>query len=215
MGANDNFRAWGLPLLMLAILAGSVVLNHKQLLRAATTHTEHPQIVWLLRLSAANAVLSIFLMFTAAWGFGLVSALICYIVALYVAKGAVVSQGKNLLTLQLVWFGLLIGVPDFLTGGTDIFVRVSGRLDCLAFYAEAAPTMCAPAWLTIVEIISCVLVGLTFLSLLMIVSLTNLAAANESSSTSGLGAGAIPPPTPKGGHGEYIQSTAAMDYRAP
>ena len=175
MSASDNFKAYGLPIFLLVILGVTTFLNHKKLTQASKTNIE-VSAAWLLRFSILNVILSIFLFFTAAWALALLSAIICYVIALSVGTGNLRPQSEMLLKIQGLYFCILVGEPDFLNKSTgSIFSRISGTV-CFAFYADASDHMCASGWLTFAEIIAGVVVGLNFVSLMII---TSFAAAHS------------------------------------
>jgi hypothetical protein len=114
-----------------------------------------------------TVMLSIFLFFTSAWAMGLISALVCYVVALFAASGSLRTKGGFLVKLQGAWFAILIGIPEVFSKG--IIARLS-TASCMNFYGEAGLAMCKQGWLAFAEIVAGVILGMTFLSLLVVVS---------------------------------------------
>ena len=78
--------------------------------------------------------------------------------------------------VQGSWFAILVGVPEVFSQG--IFAKLS-TASCIAFYGQASGAMCKAGWLTFAEIVAGIVLGLTFLSLLVVVAFAAEAPQNR------------------------------------
>jgi hypothetical protein len=160
---SDEFKAIGLPLLMILTFAGSIALNRQGFARAfqqSKYNTRH----FALWLGAfVSALLSMFLYFTAAWAYGLVCTLVCYMFTLMCGTPSLMDKhSKAVAGAVAVWFATLVGVPAFL--GKGAIGVVTG--DCDVWFGTVSGTMCKKGWLAFAEIVVTVLVAVTFLSMM-------------------------------------------------
>ena len=162
MSADDNFKAWGLPVFLVLMLVLSVALTHKQL-RAAhaaiQTERSHAGLFWA---ALVATLMSMFLYFTAAWSYGVVSSFSCYAIALLCASRGMENFGRHLVGFQALWFGILIGQPSLLSRGVIFDITNS----CAAWYVSEQSTMCKSGWLTFASIMAGLIIGLNFLILI-------------------------------------------------
>jgi hypothetical protein len=166
--ASDGFKAVGFPILLLVVFFVAVIATQAQLRTAQANASAARSQKGLFWSAITCALLSIFLYFTSAWSYALVSTILCYALAI-LCSGEVGIQrfGKTLGIIQLIWFGMLIGQPQVLGSG----IMADLTVGCATYYGSAAATMCLSEWLVFAGIIAGVVVGLNFLALLTLMGM--------------------------------------------
>ena len=175
---SDNFNAGGIPFFLIVTLIVAVVTSRAEIFaafRAARVGGLGPTILFFS--TALSAVLSISLYFTAAWAYGLVCTIICYVFALVSSSPeSLALLGRPLLIVQGLWLAVLVGVPDAL--GVGVIGTVTSKCD--TFYGEQKEHMCKTGWLAFNEIVAMYLISVVFLTLLTLVGKAIEAARNGS-----------------------------------
>ena len=116
---------------------------------------------------SASALVSCSLYLTAAWAYGVVCTIVCYVFALVATSPeSLQSFGKPLLAIQSLWLAVLLGIPQPL--GVGVIDTVT--LQCNKFYGQKADTMCKSGWLAFNEIVAMGLISVVFLSQLLLVA---------------------------------------------
>ena len=160
---SGKFKAAGLPILLIVNFALAVVMTHQRLIRAF--HQSRAELAtFILFLSSLGAALaSMFLYFSAAWAYGRICTLLCYLTAVMIGAPDRGKQARVLFFAVAAWFAILIGQPSQVSPGI-IDTVAKGR--CEAFYGDKADAMCKDGWLNFVEIVATCLISVTFLMLL-------------------------------------------------
>mmetsp|Transcript_68460 Transcript_68460/g.79752 ORF Transcript_68460/g.79752 Transcript_68460/m.79752 type:complete len:237 (-) Transcript_68460:209-919(-) len=164
---GDKMKGIGMPILFIFLLAVVIVVTRSLLFDAVQAARNNPTIAFPFISAAVTALMSIFLYFSAGYGYGLVATIFAYI-NMCLSNGNRLRQYATPLTgIMLIWFGILVGIPSGLSSG--IIVEVSST-NCKNFYPDYSDSMCKDGWIVYLLICSCILIGLTFMSLLSIVN---------------------------------------------
>jgi heme/copper-type cytochrome/quinol oxidase subunit 4 len=165
---SDNFNAGGVPIFLIVTFILAVIVTRNEVWIAfRASRTAGLASTLLFMGSVCSAFLSCFLYLTAAWGYGLVCTIFCYVFALIVTSPeAQTTLGKPLMLAQAVWFLMLIGVPSTLSAGVISTIRNQ----CITFYGEQQDKMCRTGWLAFCEIVAMFLISVVFLSLLTLLA---------------------------------------------
>jgi hypothetical protein len=166
---SDNFKAGGIPVFLIVTLILAVIGSRNELLssfRAARISGLGTVVLFFGSIFSALASASLY--FTAAWAYGVVCTIVCFVFALVASSTeSLASFGKPLLALQSVWLAVLLGIPQTLFG---IGVIDTVTLQCDKFYGSQADKMCKSGWLAVNEIIGMGLISVVFLSQLLLVA---------------------------------------------
>ena len=188
----------------------AIVMTHQRLIRAFHQSRAELATFILFLGSMAASLGSMFLYFSAAWAYGLICTLLCYLTALMIGAPDRAKQAKLLFFAVAAWFAILIGQPNAVSNGV---INTVAKAQCDTFYGEKSDAMCKDGWLSFVEIVATALISVTFLMLLNLMASAVENAAGEATyqsvgeNAAGFGAGAYhgngpegPPssaPTPK------------------
>lgn len=162
--ADDKYKAGGLPITLLATIAFAVFLTWKQLRDAQQASRLDMTHFFLFHGGLVATCLSLFLYFTPAWAFGLVCTLVCYLITLFTTASALNHNALTLNAVLVIWLFMLIGLPPRVT--TGVFDVLSNPY-CKGFYDTVSDTMCKEGWLTFAELIAGIMVGMTFLAVIL------------------------------------------------
>ncbi|RNF19359.1 uncharacterized protein Tco025E_04170 [Trypanosoma conorhini] len=165
--AVDKMNGVGMPLLFLAMLLCILLTTRKRLTAAFIASDADRAMRICFYAALANMALSVFLFFTTAFNYGLVSTVLAYCVAFLTSAGSLESHAKWFLSVYMMWFFFVLGFP---TGWGAGIIRATNSGDCVAFYGTYASTMCVDGWLTFVKVVACLLISLTMLSLLLLIA---------------------------------------------
>jgi hypothetical protein len=171
---TSQMKGIGMPILFMVTLVLAAILSRAQLLDAVTAARGDVNLGINMIVSLVTIVISIFLYFTHAYGYGLVSTILAYANIVGMGRSSQFAAYSGL--VQFVWFCLLVGIPDAVSGGIINAISTS----CSAFYPSYDNVMCKPGWLVFAQILACVQIGITMTSLLGAI---NQAAAAPSGGT--------------------------------
>ena len=161
--SSDEFKAIGMPLIMIATFAAAIAVNHHGFIRAFQQSKYNLRHFALWLGAFASALLSMFLYFTSAWAYGLVCTLVCYLFTLLCGTPSLMDKhAKSITAAVAIWFATLVGVPSFMGKGAVAVVSQ----DCEAWFGTVAKEMCVKGWLAWGEIVVMILIAVTFLSLM-------------------------------------------------
>ncbi|RNF19361.1 uncharacterized protein Tco025E_04172 [Trypanosoma conorhini] len=163
----DKMNGVGMPLLFLSVMAVTIFMTRPLLQVAVTLALTDTTSCLCLVAALANMALSVFLFFTTAFNYGLVSTVLAYCVVFLNGRESFRHYLVHLLAIYLLWFLVLVGVPAELNHG---IIRATNSGDCVAFYGTYASTMCVDGWLAFVKVVACFVLGFTLLSLLLLVT---------------------------------------------
>ncbi|KEG09183.1 hypothetical protein DQ04_05661050 [Trypanosoma grayi] len=163
----DKMNGIGMPILFIITLFATLFATRH--LVAKAVRYAYSDTVTMLCFSAAltNMALSIFLYFTTAFNYGLVTTVLAYCVAFMNSNENFKQHMPHLLAVHLVWFLVLVGIPSSLNHG---IINATNTGDCVAFYATFASTMCVEGWLTFIKIVACIITCFTLFSVLLLAS---------------------------------------------
>ncbi|EAN85257.1 hypothetical protein TcYC6_0114700 [Trypanosoma cruzi] len=165
--AVDRMNGIGMPILFLVMLL-CILMKSRRILRAAfTVSCADTATCICFFASLINMLLSVFLFFTTAFNYGLVSTVLAYCMVFVATSGPLELHARWFLSLYMVWFLLLVGFP---TGWGRGIIGATNSDDCVAFYSTYASTMCADGWLTFVKILACLNISITMLSLMLLIA---------------------------------------------
>ena len=163
--AADNFKAFGLPCILIVILMATMAVTRKRLAAAAAaSRATHIQ-MGVTFAAVATVIGSIPLFFTAAWAYGLVSAINGYIILLVCGERGIERSAGPLFVFEGIWFLVLIGLPTILGQGVIADMSTS-NFSCATWFQTAQWTMCKEGWLTFAEMCAVAIVGMNFLTLI-------------------------------------------------
>lgn len=173
---GDKMKGIGMPIMFIAVFIVVVGVAHKHLMNAFQASRSDPMGVgFTFFASLISALMSIFLYFSPAYGYGLVSTVLAVYGALACGGAGLRTVARPMMLANAAWFCVLVGIPNFWSSG---IIGATSPTTCDSFYASYSGTMCLGGWVVFVQIISCVQIGLTMLSLF---SLMNLALEASSS----------------------------------
>lgn len=153
--------------MLIVMLIGGIILSYKAILLIMKSIMKQGFIrIILVAIDAALIIASIFLYFSAAWGHGILLTLVSFLFAITVSNPVILeTYGYETLGIFVIWLGIFTGA--FLSQGALQLVSTGA---CQAFYRTKSKTMCKEGWLTFLSIFVMVLVGINFLSLLILAS---------------------------------------------
>ena len=164
---EGRFKAIGLPIILIVTVVAGALLNYKKLI---STHqaVKGTKLHVLFIVSLINAVLAMFLFFTAGWYYGVMCAVVAYFFGLLSdSQKDDDAAARQLVYLLGVWLLILSGLPAGFSDG--VIDAVSG--DCLVFYGGTiAQDMCVNGWLNFALFIALWQIAVTFLSLMTLIS---------------------------------------------
>lgn len=165
---SDNFKAGGIPAFLMVTFFIAVVATRNELLaamRSARTNGAGSLVMFVG--TVLSAVMSMSLYFTAAWAYGLICTIVCFVFAVVATSPASVEAfWRPLLVIQSLWLAVLIGVPEPL--GVGVISTVSNNCD--SFYNSQRDKMCKSGWLAFNEIVAMLLISVVFLCQLTLVA---------------------------------------------
>uniref|UniRef100_A0A7S1MTI8 Uncharacterized protein n=1 Tax=Neobodo designis TaxID=312471 RepID=A0A7S1MTI8_NEODS len=165
---SDNFKAGGIPVFLIVTVLLSIVASRSELLSSFRAARGSGLGTTALFIGAVFSTLaSCTLYFTAAWAYGVVCTIVCYVFALVATSPeSLQSFGKPLLAIQSLWLAVLLGIPEPL--GIGVIETVTQK--CNNFYGSQAEKMCKSGWLAFNEIVAMGLISVVFLSQLLLVA---------------------------------------------
>ena len=163
--ASDKMKGIGEPIFYMIIFAAIVAFTHKTLISAHQNFTGDPQLAWAFRCSVASAVLSILLLWTPAWNYALVSLIMALVMAFVCNAENFAEMSGHVVTASVVWFLILVGIPDRLSAGIITTVSLA---NCNNFYNTYNGVMCANGWVVVTEILATLHIGFSMVSMLTI-----------------------------------------------
>lgn len=164
----DKMKGIGMPILFIVTLGVAAFLTRTHLLSAFQASRGDINLASAFFSSVISAAMSIFLYFSPAYNYGLVSTVLAYFIACVCNGAGVQAYAKPIAGVTAGWFCILVGIPELLSAG--IINKVS-KTTCQNFYNTYKDTMCKDGWVVFVEILACVQIGFTLLSLLTLVNL--------------------------------------------
>ena len=168
MGSDDgNFKAIGMPILLIVTFMLSIAITHQSLRRAFYQSRSNLLNFLVFIGSLVASLVSIFLYFSAAWAYGMICTVMCYLFALVISSPERAKHGRLLFGSVAAWFAFLIGIPSGISAGV---LTSCSNTACQAFYLSKADSMCKEGWLDFVEIVAICLVSVTFLTLLTLMA---------------------------------------------
>jgi hypothetical protein len=171
---TDQMKGIGMPILFMFTLGVAAFFSRSQLMEAVSAARGDVNVGMNLLVSLVTIIMSIFFYFTPAYGYGLVSTVLAYVNIVGLSRSSAYATQNGI--VQFVWFCILIGIPDNVSGG--IIKAISN--DCSTFYPQYSTVMCKSGWLVFVSILACAQIGITLTSLLAVI---NQAAATPANGT--------------------------------
>lgn len=184
---SDQMKGIGMPILFIFVLTIAVVMSRKHLMEGVQAARGDTNVAFAFISALVTSFMSIFLYFSAAYGYGLVATVLAYCNALLASSNRSKDLVKPMIGVMIIWFCFLVGIPSGFSAG--IIVQASDT-ECKAFYPSYSDTMCKDGWIVFLLICCCVMIGLTLMSLL---SLLNLALSGDATYVS-LGDGQMSSP---------------------
>lgn len=170
---SSQMKGIGMPILFMFTLGLAAFFSRAQLLEAVSAARGDINLGVNLIVSLVTIVSSIFIYFTPAFGYGLVSSVLAYANIVGLSRSGSIAMYSGI--VQFVWFCLLVGIPDKVSDGIITAITT----DCTTFYSGYTDVMCKSGWLVFAQILACVQIGITLTSL--------LAAINQATSTPSAG----------------------------
>ena len=196
----DNTKAIALPILFIIALLLAAFITRQSLGTAFTRAKSELRFGILFFGGALCTILSVFLFPTAAWPYGIVSALFAYMFSLVCAPGMIEKHAGRLFLGTAAWFAILLGIPSRWSSG--ILATVT---QCKTWFPTKTG-MCEAQWITYVTIICIAVIIINFFALLVLMSFAFDVASGKT-------AAPVPVPANKG-QGEYAQPLNSDAHRA-
>eukprot|EP00759_Apiculatamorpha_spiralis_P048220 PhF_6_TR4353/c1_g1_i1/m.5871 len=176
--AQDNFKESGLPLFILCmflILGYAARVFVRQTFVNAMSHSVHK--IFLLS-TMITAFLSIFILWSAAWTYGILSVFVGWTTLATLSHPRLSTYKPTAVVVGCVWVLLLIGVPPTLFGpGVLQLVNT-----CESHYNTVSSSMCKEGWLAFLEIVALIMICISILNqMLLFVVIAELTEWNGSS----------------------------------
>ncbi|KEG09181.1 hypothetical protein DQ04_05661030 [Trypanosoma grayi] len=165
--APDVMNGIGMPILFIVMIMLMLVVSRARLLEAYRVSRNDTATCICFVVALINMLISVFLYFSTAYNYGLVTTVLAYCMAFLTENGSYGLNAKWLLAVYLVWFLFLLGFPS--AWGPGIIIATNNN-SCVAFYSTFASTMCNDGWLTFIKFVACIVVSLTLLSVLLIIA---------------------------------------------
>lgn len=163
---SDNFKAIGLPIMLIITMVLTIVVTRVIFWKAFLHAKNDLNLAIIFFGGLVCALLSVFLFPTAAWAFGVVNTLLAYMYALVCVPGGVEKFAQRLFALSAAWFLLLVGVPNQVSLG--VIATITSVCD--AWFGSKKEDMCKEGWLTLTEIVAMVMVSTNFFIMLTLMA---------------------------------------------
>jgi hypothetical protein len=136
-------------------------------------------------LSITSTLVSVFLLPTAAWSYGITSALFSYMFALSV--GNIEKHANRLFVTTAIWFAILLGIPSGWSSG--LITKVSSGCKLWFTSTEKQGDYCKDQWISFTIVVSIVIIIAYFFILLTLLSFAfDLATQDRAAAAGKLGA---------------------------
>jgi hypothetical protein len=161
MSQVDNTKAIALPVLIIVAQCLAVALTRRSLAAAFAAARADLRLTILYFGGMGGAIVSVFLLPTAAWGFAIVSALLSYTFSLVCAPGVMQKRCSALMLFTALWLAILLGLPSQVSDG---IISATANPACLAWFLTSTvqQRMCAEGWLSYTTVIAIVIVIINF-----------------------------------------------------
>ena len=165
---QGRMKAIALPVVILAATVSALAFfNRRQFLFAWGASAANCS--WVLRFGAGVGILSVFLLPSSAWAFGVCSMLYSYALISASTPIFLARSGGAVAIASIAYLYLLLGFPTL--GSLGIYPALNS---CKAFYgayaAESTGDMCGHGWYTFLLIVSTTILCLIFLAALAAVA---------------------------------------------
>lgn len=160
----DNTKAIALPIFFIVALILAMFITRKTLSNAFPRAKSELRLGILYFGGIICTILSVFLFPTAAWQYGIVSALFAYMFALSCAPGIIEKRAHQMFLSTSAWFAVLLGIPSKWSSG--IVPSISG---CSKWF-PVKTAMCTEAWISFAIFIAIAEIIIFFFMMLVLMS---------------------------------------------
>ena len=129
--SSDNFKAIGMPIMLIVTFVLALAITHKSFLRAFRQSSGNIGYFLMFAGCVLSSIASMFLYFSAAWAYGMMCTVVSYMFALIVASPDLKNHAKTMFYVVGVWFALLTGIPSQLSNGV---ISATSKTQCDNFY---------------------------------------------------------------------------------
>jgi hypothetical protein len=174
---TDRTKAIGLPILLIfAVLLAAFFTRHSLSSAFGAARGDFRRAILFFG-GVVVSGLSIFLLPTSAWEYGAASLLQAYMSALLCSPGLLEAFAPRFFLAQMVWFLVLVGLPD---GWTTGILGASSPAECKRWFPSwTEGDMCKDSWLSYVAFVSIAIIVVNFFVVIALVSLVFNSAADE------------------------------------
>lgn len=159
---GEKMRGIGLPVIFMLSIIAAIWMTREQLIMAHDPFGSGLS-AWVFRGGFICGLMSFFLYPSAAWGYGLASTMVAYLLAFVSSEESLRRNGRPVLLMLLCWFATLVGLPSAFSVGV---INTIHTQNCQVFYGGYADTMCTDGWIVFLLLIATFQVGIYFLILI-------------------------------------------------